>query len=127
MRTWWEHVLRYSRRDQLSLMVALSATPGLAWRSLQLDNEESPYHRWPVAPERRHAMRKGAGTFGPLVEDVRRQAVRIDELEQRILELEGHALHLAWERAEGEAELRQTIKRLRRKLRRARGEDTSDT
>ena len=57
MRLWWEHVLRYSRRDQLSLHAAARAT-GLDIVVHDLDNHLSPYHEWP-----RHAKRdRGATT-----------------------------------------------------------------
>ncbi len=51
METWFAHVLRYSRRDQLSLWVALRHA-ALEPHVHELDNFESPYHRWPVAIER---------------------------------------------------------------------------
>jgi len=46
MQFWWENVLRYSRRDQLSLPIALSAatfTPLIH----DIDIYTSPYHEWP--------------------------------------------------------------------------------
>ena len=43
---WWEQVLRYSRRDQLSLPYVLLET-GVGYRVHPLHNRESPYHRWP--------------------------------------------------------------------------------
>jgi len=46
MQRWWEHVLRYSRRDQLSLLVAARAT-GLEIVVHAVDNHLSPYHEWP--------------------------------------------------------------------------------
>ena len=46
MQTWWEHVLRYSRRDQLSLPVALEAA-GLDLLVHNLDNRRSTFHTWP--------------------------------------------------------------------------------
>jgi hypothetical protein len=46
MQTWWEHVLRYSRRDQLSLPFALQQT-GLPHRVHRLDNRLTRYHVWP--------------------------------------------------------------------------------
>jgi hypothetical protein len=46
MQIWWEHVLRYSRRDQLSLPIALEVT-GMKPIVHQLDNELSGYHEWP--------------------------------------------------------------------------------
>ena len=46
MTTWWEHVLRYSRRDQLSFAVVMAASR-LRLRSVPLPNLRSPLHRWP--------------------------------------------------------------------------------
>lgn len=45
------HVLRYSRRDQLSLWFCLREA-GLEPLIHELDNFESPYHRWPVGVDR---------------------------------------------------------------------------
>jgi hypothetical protein len=45
MTTWWEHVLRYSRRDQLSFGVAMSASE-LRLNSVALPNLRSPLHVW---------------------------------------------------------------------------------
>lgn len=47
MTRWFQHVLRYSRRDQLSINVAL-AESDVAVRRIEIDNNESPWHRWPV-------------------------------------------------------------------------------
>ena len=47
MMTWWEQVLRYSRRDQLSLPFAVR---GLAVNRFDLDNFSSDIHEWPKAP-----------------------------------------------------------------------------
>lgn len=52
MRLWAAHVLRYSRRDQLSLNVALHES-GLAVRRVQIDIWGSGFHEWPVHQERR--------------------------------------------------------------------------
>ena len=46
MTTWWEHVLRYSRRDQVSFGVAM-ADSGLRVNSVPLPNLRSPLHHWP--------------------------------------------------------------------------------
>jgi hypothetical protein len=51
MELWFQHVLRYSRRDQLSLNVALRQT-GLAIARIEMDNHASAYHRWPVKLDR---------------------------------------------------------------------------
>jgi hypothetical protein len=48
MEAWLRHVLRYSRRDQLSLRYALREV-GLEPVVHELDNYESDYHRWPVS------------------------------------------------------------------------------
>jgi hypothetical protein len=61
MRTWMDHVLRYSRRDQLSFRYALD---GLARvKALDLDNFGSDWHTWhtdPVEAGRNQAMRQNA-------------------------------------------------------------------
>lgn len=46
MQRWWEHVLRYSRRDQLSLLVAARAE-GLEILVHEVDNHLSELHEWP--------------------------------------------------------------------------------
>lgn len=48
MRVWLDHVLRYSRRDQLSVGMAI-ATSGVRVSVIELDNRESPWHEWPVS------------------------------------------------------------------------------
>ena len=52
MSIWWEHVLRYSRRDQLSLPVALQSA-GLDALVHDVDNYVSPYHEWPRVAAKR--------------------------------------------------------------------------
>lgn len=44
MQTWINHVLRYSRRDQLSMRYALDEVPRVL--ALELDNFSSPMHTW---------------------------------------------------------------------------------
>jgi hypothetical protein len=51
MDLWLSHVLRYSRRDQLSLRYVLRAT-GLEPLVHELDNFDSEYHTWPVSSGR---------------------------------------------------------------------------
>ena len=46
MELWWVHVLRYSRRDQLSLLVAARAA-GLELVVHEVDNHLSRFHEWP--------------------------------------------------------------------------------
>jgi len=52
MQDWWEHLLRFSHRDQLSF-VATVPRPGLRLRSVAVDNHASRLHRWPRAAHRR--------------------------------------------------------------------------
>jgi hypothetical protein len=52
-KVWFRHVLRYSRRDQLSVRMALDLTPGVRLNAVELDNFDSPVHRWPLSPGRR--------------------------------------------------------------------------
>ena len=52
MNRWWYHVLRYSRRDQLSLLVALagsSVEPVVA----EFDLHHNSYFRWPASTNRK--------------------------------------------------------------------------
>lgn len=51
MLRWAEHVLRYSRRDQLSLNAALRDA-GVVPARWELDNHESWFHSWPHARQR---------------------------------------------------------------------------
>ena len=62
MTTWWEHVLRFSRRDQLSFGVAMAASD-LRLHSVPLPNLRSPLHRWPEGRETRR-RRPGRATGG---------------------------------------------------------------
>lgn len=52
MNAWFLHVLRYSRRDQLSSHYAFRAV-GLEPVVHELDNHESAYHSWPIGVGRR--------------------------------------------------------------------------
>ena len=48
MQSWWEQVLRYSRRDQLSFVSAMRAH-GVRLESVALHNHASDWHAWPRA------------------------------------------------------------------------------
>ena len=48
MELWFAHVLRYSRRDQLSLVLALSKLPRERISLTTCNNHESAFHVWPV-------------------------------------------------------------------------------
>lgn len=57
MRDWSNHVLRYSRRDQLSFNVAL-LDKELTVQAIEMDdNSESQFHKWPVGTYRNNEKR----------------------------------------------------------------------
>lgn len=106
MRLWYDHVLRYSRRDQLSLMVALRHG-GATWRTMEVDNFGSEYHEWPVVVGRKVGLGKApALPSGPLIAEVRRTRSRVAELEQQLGQFDHTALH----------ELHTTIAQLRQEI-----------
>lgn len=82
MRLWYDHILRYSRRDQLSVNVTLAAA-GIAVNALTLDNAESDVHRWPV-----HSARRWEITRGRLDEALRIPLAEVGKLDNRIRELQ---------------------------------------
>jgi hypothetical protein len=53
---WLAHVLRYSRRDQLSVNLAFRQA-GLMPDVMDIDNDASWFHSWPTAKGRRHEVR----------------------------------------------------------------------
>lgn len=88
MQTWWEQVLRHSRRDQLSFVPAMR-THGVRLRSLPVDSHESPWHEWPRATGR-DPQRQGTG----LRELLRPPASRIGALEEKLGQTT-HAMQVA--------------------------------
>ena len=68
MEIWSAHVLRYSRRDQLSANYAFRKA-GITPRAIAIDAQQSWFHTWPVAIDRRTDVRvygrSGAGAGGP--------------------------------------------------------------
>lgn len=92
MRVWADHVLRYSRRDQLSAPLALASIPSL--RSIEIDNFESEHHRWPTDLGRNVPQGKSLQpAAGPFVAELRR---RDRVVEEAVREAE-EAKHLATE------------------------------
>ena len=57
MRIWLAHVLRFSRRDQLSANFVFGQA-GVVPHRLNIDNFSSWFHTWPVYHERNEAIRK---------------------------------------------------------------------
>lgn len=75
---WWAHVQRYSKRDQLSINLALrrsSVTPQV----LRIDNRSSWFHSWPHIQGRDVARRRPQVSLSP-------PAARIRKLEQTLAE-----------------------------------------
>lgn len=56
-RIWYDHVLRYSRRDQMSIHVALKLS-GVSIRDIEMSNSDSPLHSWPHPSERQEHIRR---------------------------------------------------------------------
>lgn len=56
MEEWWALLLRYSRRDQLTLPLVLERHRALQTQVLELDNHRSALHEWPVTPRKRHPI-----------------------------------------------------------------------
>jgi hypothetical protein len=56
MEIWFAHVLRYSRRDQLSNRFAFNQA-GLVPHGMEIDNFESWFHTWPNVRDRKLASR----------------------------------------------------------------------
>lgn len=69
---WHAHVLRYSRRDQLSVNLAFRQA-GLNPRTLSINNLESPFHSWPHKINRisNEGIRNIAVSLAPLNARVR--------------------------------------------------------
>ena len=86
--TWAREVLRYSRRDQLSVLYALSRT-GLEFSSPEADNFESEWHKWSTSPERRVAQGKSSAMPpGPLLTEALRSKGEAESAVARMSELE---------------------------------------
>jgi hypothetical protein len=85
MRVWADHVLRYSRRDQLSVLVAVGGDVHV--NVVSSDNFDADTHQWPMIEGRRVSLGKAPSVApGPLIAEVRRAKQRIAELEDRLHE-----------------------------------------
>jgi len=78
---WFDHVLRYSRRDQLSLVYVLEST-SIPFRVIEAKNEESEWHRWPVPLDRLEWARSAAPTLR------RPDLLALGEMRSKIADLE---------------------------------------
>lgn len=120
MTAWWEQVLRYSRRDQLSF-VPVMRRHGVRLGSLPVDSHHSRWHEWPRA-EGRDRTRLGSG----LRESLRPPAARIGVLQQALDETERSLADTVSHRDESIARLDRTIRGLHDALAQAtrRADDT---
>lgn len=111
MRVWADHVLRYSRRDQLSATLALAGITAL--RSIEVENFESEHHRWPTDLGRNIAQGKSLEpAAGPFVAELRRRDRAVEEAAREVEE----ARRLATEADEQRNELGRAGAELRERL-----------
>jgi hypothetical protein len=96
---WFYHVLRYSARDQLSVLVALDQFPGIRFKRFAERVRSSQWHDWPhrqnESPESkklRHARKSGLKDTLEQIHDLEREietmSRQIDALELRNRKLE---------------------------------------
>lgn len=84
METWWMHILRYSRRDQLSFWIAARAT-GLVPHVHDLDIRQSKYQQWPRSTGR---DRERAGALPKVTDqDCKEHVARFAESEAEVVSL----------------------------------------
>lgn len=83
MMRWYWHVLRYSRRDQLSWNVVVPSS-GLRVRRVQLDNHHSELHDWPMEVGRAPGASVIRRPTGPLVAEVQRLDRELREVTSRL-------------------------------------------
>jgi hypothetical protein len=89
MQIWWEHVLRYSRRDQLSLPLALEMA-GLDPLIHRVNNRHSAFHEWP--DERVFRSRNPSAPLPDALQRIAAQESELLEARQRIAVLEDELL-----------------------------------
>jgi hypothetical protein len=86
---WYANVLRYSRRDQLSVNLAFRQA-GLVPEIMDIDNFSSWFHSWPHAPgrDRKRGVLDTSVSFSPPVARVRQLERALAETERRYKEAE---------------------------------------
>jgi hypothetical protein len=111
MALWWEHVCRYSRRDQLSLVAVLRQT-GLEPHVLPWDQHHSPFYRWPVWVEGTTRTRRIPydpastrigeleSTLGELELELGHSRIRADALDDGLAQARAHTGQLEWSQAQ---------------------------
>lgn len=112
MRIWYDHVLRYSRRDQLSANVAFSLGP-VTPRTVGEDNNHSEWHTWPVDVKRRATLSLATGRrTGPLLAEVARLEREVSAERRRADDLIAGAEEAAERARAAELELAEAEARL---------------
>jgi hypothetical protein len=107
MRLWFDHILRYSRRDQLSINFIVGSL-GLDVNALAIDNMASEWHEWPVRVAKRWDLaqdRMGSALRVPVAE--------IGRLENSLAQLRAEKDALAAEHASTVEHLESTQRALR--------------
>lgn len=83
---WASHVMRYSRRDQLSINMAFHAAK-LRPKALPIDNFDSELHSWPHATNRDRQARNSYLSLLPVGAQVRYMELKQAELRNEITRL----------------------------------------
>ncbi|MDO7881125.1 glycosyltransferase domain-containing protein [Salinibacterium soli] len=95
MELWYDHLLRYSRRDQLSVNFVLADAP-FEIRVIEVDNAESDFHEWPVHNNRNWSLTRGSFSRAlriPLAEVGERDNL-IRELQERLADERDRAVRI---------------------------------
>ncbi len=97
MQHWWEQVLRYSRREQLSFNYSLRMS-NVKHTCIAINNRQSEYHRWPVDTSRiANASRASTLTSALISAPVSKLALMqnvVGTLRAKVSALEGEAKSL---------------------------------
>ncbi|WP_223300446.1 glycosyltransferase domain-containing protein [Pantoea sp. At-9b] len=89
MEEWYRQILRYSRRDQLSLVYSEMMT-GNNIRKLVIDSHESSFHQWPVTNSRDFSKRSWSSSLSgamPIFEKIKTAKAAERDVEEKIRRL----------------------------------------
>lgn len=98
-RIWFDHVLRYARRDQLSATIAAKISR-VSLNRVPIDNGDSEIHSWPIQNKRNNHIRNA---FWPDSNEVK---IRLADAESTVerLKAESHRVNLALAEAQSNIE-----------------------
>jgi FkbM family methyltransferase len=113
LETWASHVMRYSRRDQLSFNIALRMT-GFIPKVLAIDTFRSDFHIWPVSVgrERNKGNRDAAKSMMPLAARVRELELTLKEQRNSLYESQKYRLEVQSREAIRDKEVTELQKKL---------------